>query len=147
MTLADFDPFLEELVASYAREHVRAGRWTEEEALDSSRKEVRELLPAGRETPHHFFFTVLVNDPEEKAGVIWLALEPRGGFIYDLAIFESFRRRGFAEAAMLELEELVRAKGGAKISLHVFGDNFGARKLYSKLGYTETNLVMSKTLS
>ncbi len=78
--------------------------------------------------------------------MIWLAIEPRGGFVYDLRVFETYRRRGYAEQAMRLIEQVAREKGVGKVSLHVFGDNLGARKLYTKLGYSETNVLMSKSL-
>ncbi len=79
--------------------------------------------------------------------MIWLAIEPRGGFVYDLKVFEPFRRQGHAEHAMRLLEQVVRDHGAQKLSLHVFGDNHGARQLYVKLGYAETNVMMSKSLT
>ncbi len=45
------------------------------------------------------------------------------------------------------MEKIARDKGAQKISLHVFGYNLGARKLYTKLGYAETNVAMSKALA
>lgn len=147
MGSADFDPYLDRLIRSYAEEHIRSGRWTAEEGLAESRKEVQKLLPAGPKTPNHFLYTIIGGSPEEKVGVTWLASEPRGGFVYDLLIFDSFRRRGYAEEAMRVLERVAKEKGIRKLSLHVFGDNLGARKLYIKLGYAETNVVMSKMLA
>jgi len=142
----EFVPFLEQLIQSYAEENIRAGRWTREEGLLEARKETQKLLPNGRETPDHFIFSIVENATGEKVGAVWLAIEPRGGFVYDLLILEPYRRRGFAEQAMGLLEEVARGKGAEKISLHVFGDNAGARTLYTKLGYSETNVIMSKPL-
>jgi ribosomal protein S18 acetylase RimI-like enzyme len=147
MSSSDFDPFMDRLIRSYAEDHIRAGRWTAAEGVTEARKEVQKLLPAGLVTPNHFLLTVVAGSPEEKVGAIWLAKEPRGGFVYDLLIFEPFRRRGYAEEAMRELEQVAREAGISKLSLHVFGDNQGARKLYAKLGYVETNVIMSKTLT
>jgi ribosomal protein S18 acetylase RimI-like enzyme len=96
---------------------------------------------------NHFFFTIIAGSPDEKVGAIWLAVEPRGGFVYDLLIFERFRRMGYAEEAMRAIERVAIEKGARKLSLHVFGDNPGARKLYAKLGYAETNLIMSKSVA
>jgi ribosomal protein S18 acetylase RimI-like enzyme len=146
MESGDFDAFYERMVREYAADHIRAGRWTSEEGLVEARKETQALLPAGRETPGHFFFTILAGSPEEKVGVLWWAIEPRGGFIYDLLIFERFRQRGFAEQAMRLLESVAREKGVQKLSLHVFGSNSVARRLYMKLGYVETHVNMSKSL-
>jgi ribosomal protein S18 acetylase RimI-like enzyme len=147
MVPADFDPYMETLTRAYADDHVKTGRWTKEEGPGKAREEVRILLPNGRETPNHFFYSILADPSEEKVGSIWLAMEPRGAFIYDLVIFEPYRRRGYAEEAMRLIERVASEKGARRISLHVFGDNVGARKLYIKLGYSETNVVMSKPLA
>ncbi len=115
--------------------------------MAEARKEVQKLLPAGGDTPSHFFFTVVAGPTEEKVGAIWLAIEPRGGFVYDLQIFQPFRRRGYAEEGRLLLERVAQEKVAQKFSLHAFGDNPAARHLHAKLGYTETNVVMSKQLA
>ncbi len=146
MESADFEPYLDQLTRNYAEGHIRTGRWAADEGLAKARGEVNGMLSAGLTTPNHFFYTILGGPNEEKVGVIWLASEPRGGFVYDLRIFDSFRRQGFAENAMRVLEQVAKEKGIQKISLHVFGDNLGARKLYVKLGYAETNVVMAKVL-
>jgi ribosomal protein S18 acetylase RimI-like enzyme len=147
MVATEFGPFLDQLIRSYAEENIRAGLWSEEEGLVEARKQIQALLPAGRETPNHFFLTILSDAAEEKVGAIWFAVEPRGGFVYDLLILEPFRRRGYAEQAMVLLERIAREKGARKLLLQVFGDNEGARKLYSKLGYAERAIAMSKTLA
>jgi len=146
MDSTDFHPYLERLIREYAADHVRTGRWTEQEGPAKSREEVGKLLPAGLETPDNFLFTIIADPSQDKVGLIWLAIEPRGAFIYDLNVFEPHRRRGYAEEAMLLIEGVAREKGARKISLHVFGDNQGARMLYTKLGYCETNVAMSKSL-
>ncbi len=147
MDPGDFDAYFERCAREYAADHVKTGHWTEQDGLANAKEEIRKLLPAGTQTPNQFLFT-LVNVPSEnKVGVVWLAIEPRGGFIYDLLVFEPYRRRGFAEQAMRLIESVAREEGVGKISLHVFGDNLGARKLYTKLGYSETNVLMSKSLA
>ncbi len=146
MDPGDFDRYFEPLAREYAADHVKTGRWTEEEGLANAKEEIRKLLPAGLETPNQFLFTMVDLPSGDKVGLIWLAVEPRGGFIYDLRVFETYRRRGYAEQAMRLIEQVAREKGVGKVSLHVFGDNVVARKLYTKLGYSETNVLMSKSL-
>jgi ribosomal protein S18 acetylase RimI-like enzyme len=143
----DFDQYFEDCSREYAADHVKTGRWTEEEGLAKAKEEIRKLLPAGPKTPDQFLLTIVDLPSEDKVGVIWLAIEPRGGFIYDLRVYETYRRRGYAEQAMRLIEQVAREKGVDKISLHVFGDNMGARKLYAKLGYSETNVLMAKPLT
>jgi ribosomal protein S18 acetylase RimI-like enzyme len=147
MNEADFEPYLDRLIGEYAADHIRAGRWTAAEGLAEARKEVGKLLPSGRESPNQYIFSIVAGAPESKVGVLWLASEPRGGFVYDLRVFEPFRRHGYAEEAMRLAEEVARSKGLDKISLHVFGDNVSARRLYTRLGYAETHVIMSKSLA
>jgi ribosomal protein S18 acetylase RimI-like enzyme len=143
---SEFATYLDGSVRSYAEENVRAGRWSAEEALSEAQKQIQGLLPQGLHTPNNYFFSIRADPSGEPVGIIWLAVEPRGGFVYDLNIFEAHRRRGYAEAAMRQIEGVARDHGAQKISLHVFGDNSGARRLYLKLGYSETNVMMSKPL-
>ncbi len=146
MDAAQFDGYLAAMLPSYAAQNVKSGRWTEEESVAEARKQLDGLLPAGLATPNNHLLAIVTGSPQEKVGVVWLAIEPRGGFIYDLEVFEPFRRRGYGEAAMRELEGFARARGARKLLLHVFGDNDRARKLYLKLGYVETNVLMAKPL-
>lgn len=108
---------------------------------------MNRILSAGRETPDHYFFSIYGGEPEEKVGVIWLAAEPQRAMVFDLIVEKEHRRHVYAEEAMRLVEPIAREKGAGKMALHVFGDNADARKLYTKLGYSETNVVMSKSLT
>jgi ribosomal protein S18 acetylase RimI-like enzyme len=149
MTEAEYQAFLEPSIREYAEDHVKDGEWSEEEALEKSRKEFYDLLPQGLETPNHYLFTI-VNEEQQNVGMIWFMLRKRQGklaaFIYDVKVDEPFRRRGYASQAFRELEHKVRELGGSKIALHVFGHNHGAIQLYTKLGYVVTNLHMAKEI-
>jgi ribosomal protein S18 acetylase RimI-like enzyme len=147
MTEGEYGPFLENLLVEYAADHVRGGRWTAAEAPAMARAEVGHLLPAGLASPNHYFFTVVADPEAAKVGVVWLAIEPRGAFVYDLLIHPDHRRKGYAEAAMRAAEAVAREKGATRIALHVFAENAAARRLYVKLGYSETNVVMAKPLA
>ncbi len=146
MDEAAFRPYVERLIRTYAADHVRAGTWTAEEAEVKARGEVEHLLPHGTKTPGHFLYTIAAGAPEVRVGIAWLAIESRGAFVYDLEVEPEHRRHGYAEAAMRALEPIAREHGADRISLHVFGDNLGARRLYERLGYAETNVRMAKSL-
>jgi ribosomal protein S18 acetylase RimI-like enzyme len=146
MSEVDFRAYLEVLIPDYAQEHVSGGRWTAEEALAASRAEIEKLLPGGLATKDHYLYNVMADGEAQPVGLLWLAVEKGKAFIYDIVIHDSFRRRGYATQSLLALEEKVRQLGLNTVSLHVFGHNQGARALYQKLGYTETNVQMTKTL-
>jgi ribosomal protein S18 acetylase RimI-like enzyme len=83
-------------------------------------------------------------------GVLWfranLDSATPSGFIFDIEIDESHRRKGYARQAMQQLEEIARKMGLRQLELHVFAFNEGARSLYESLGYTVTSLNMAKRL-
>lgn len=150
MTDAEFETYTARLIPDYAQEHVEAGNWSPEEALERSERQVRELLPEGPRTPNQFVYTIQDERTETTVGILWFARQQRRAaweaYVYDIEIDEEYRRRGYGSDAFRALEEKVRGLGLSTISLHVFGHNRAARAMYEGLGYVETDIWMSKTL-
>jgi len=149
LTREQFEEWLPRAIAEYAQEHVTGGRWTAREATRKSREEFDLLLPQGVASKGHRFFSI-VRLPDRKAvGILWIRIEKKpqpSAFIFNIEIFRSFRRRGYATRAMKLLEQEARRLGLENIRLHVFGHNHAARPLYEKLGYVATNIGMRKKL-
>ena len=84
----------------------------------------------------------------ERVGYVWFAPEDRPlgriAFIYDIAVEPEHRRTGHAQAALAEIEAWARANECVGVQLHVFGSNAGARQLYLRAGYVETDVIMLK---
>lgn len=145
MNSIEFEEYLRYAIQNYASEHVKAGNWTEQEAISKSTKAYEELLPEGEKTADNELFTI--RDGDKEVGMIWLAQGPNDkGFIYDIKIQEDSRGRGYGKQAMEEIEKVARNLNLKSIGLHVFGHNQVARGLYQKLGYAETNIKMEKKL-
>lgn len=138
------------VMREYAADKVRAGNWPAEGALQRSAEEFKHYLPQGPATKDAFLYTILDPELGQKVGVIWFSLvsepPPRAAFIYDFLIYEPYRRKGYGAQAMLAMEEKVREQGVDTISLHVFGHNLPARRLYEKVGYDITNVIMTKKI-
>jgi len=66
------------------------------------------------------------------AATIIGAFDGRRGHIYHLAVAESHRRRGIAQALLTEIEKRLIAKGAIRAILVVFANNAEARALYEK---------------
>jgi len=150
MTQAEFDEWLPKAIVEYAQEHVVDGRWSEQEAVEKSRAEHQSLLPQGLATPAHHLWTITRSSDRKAVGLLWanMVRTPRPHlFIYNIEIHPDFRRRGYAEAAMRQIEVEAKRMGAETIRLHVFGHNAAARPLYVKLGYEPTNIVMAKSLT
>ncbi len=58
-------------------------------------------------------------------------------YISNIAVFEGFRRRGFANDLLLNAEKDAKMLMAAKMVLDVEEDNHAAIALYKKLGYAE----------
>ncbi len=150
MTQPDFEDFLESDIRQYAAERTEAGYWSEAEAMPRSRTEHEVLLPQGLATKDHYIYTIRERETGAAAGVIWLKVSldssRPSGFIFDLEIYEQFRRKGYARQAMLQLEEVARGLGLQQLGLHVFAHNANARALYESLGYAVASLNLLKPL-
>lgn len=150
MSPEQYAAYVDQAVREYADEKVRAGNWSAEEALARSAEEHRQLLPEGPSTPNHYLFLIEDTENGRHVGMIWLARLSFGGketcWVYDFRIDEPFRRRGYGEQALRAADEKARELGLDSISLHVFGHNVAARRLYEKMGYEITNINMTKRL-
>lgn len=148
MTGEEYQTYLELIVPDYAHENVTAGYWDEAEALERSRQALASLLPEGVNTPGHYLY--IVRDEKQRVGVVWFQARTdqpiKSGFVYDIAMDEDQRGKGYGKAAMLLLEEKAREMGLTQIGLHVFAHNAVAKGLYEKLGYEVTSQNMVKKL-
>jgi len=147
-----WDAILETRIPDYAEEQTRSGRWSEEEALEKATEEFDKMLSDGVKTAKNHVHGIIDQASDETAGYLWYVEREKAGkpnvFICDLQIFEAYRRRGLASAALLALDEIVqREHGTQRIELHVFGSNHPARALYTNMDYEETNVIMAKNLA
>jgi ribosomal protein S18 acetylase RimI-like enzyme len=148
MTQARYESWLAATIKDYAAEKVASGNYPDDDtSLDRSKAEFDALLPQGLQTPGHEIRS-MIDEDDQAVGYVWFTIEsrPQGRvvFIYDIAVDPEFRRRGHAQAALAAVEEYARANDCIGVMLHVFGSNAGARELYRKAGYEETNVIMLK---
>ncbi len=80
------------------------------------------------------------NQPEVYEEIQW-QLDGNFVCVHRLAINPNFQKQGLAYKAMLEVESWAEMKGYSHIRLDAFGENAGARNLYTKLGYKEKGMV------
>jgi len=151
MTRTEFQTYCGRCIPDYAQEHVKAGNWDSTEALEKASEQFGRILPDGLDTTNQYLFSIEDEDTGSEIGIIWFAIDDKGlqpsAFIYDLMIYEEFRRKGYGTQAMRTLEQQVKELGAIRISLHVFGHNHAARDLYEEVGYEITDVSMSKKLT
>ena len=147
MDEATYDAWRAATTRSYADEKVAAGAWPPADALERSEAEFQKLLTDGRSTAGHHLRS-MIDDAGQRVGQVWYVAEDRPIgrviFIYDIEVQPEHRRKGHAQAALRAIEDDARALGCIGVQLHVFGGNAGARELYRKAGYEETDVMMLK---
>jgi ribosomal protein S18 acetylase RimI-like enzyme len=151
MTEAECAAWLDVLTSSYAEGHTKTGNWSAEEALETAKAEIGALLPDGLRTRDHHLYTVRDVADGESVGMLWINVRPKAGrpeaYIYDIQMDEDRRGRGYGRATMNACVARARELGADSVGLHVFGSNAVARKLYTSLGFVETDVLMSLPLA
>jgi len=149
MTELEYTAWLAAVIPSYAADKVALDRWSKEDAIERANKEYEELLPKGLETANNYFFAVL-DASGEAVGSLWFVEAERIGYrvayVFDIVVKPAYRRQGHAMRALEALEGEAARRGLAGIALQVFGHNLAGRALYSKLGFSATNIQMYKPL-
>ena len=136
-------------IQEYAKAKVKSGNWSEKDALQLSKKSFLSFLPNDKDATGHSIMTIVDSKSHEKVEVLWVEWnnkEYNATFIWDIIIYENFRRKGFGSAALKQLENLCKDKGSSSICLQVFGHNKSAITMYDSLGYYPTNIIMKKDL-
>jgi ribosomal protein S18 acetylase RimI-like enzyme len=141
----DFDHFLERGIREYAEDHVRNGNWPVEGALERSKKEFEQYLPEGIHSKDQYIYSI-VDENENKIGILWVQVRDGKAFIYDFAIDEAFRGKGYGKQALVAMDEKLKLMNVESVGLHVFGDNVVAQELYKKAGFQITGIHMKKSL-
>jgi ribosomal protein S18 acetylase RimI-like enzyme len=148
MAADQFGEWRDEAIEAFANDTARSSGQELAVAREAAAALFHELLPDGLDTDSAWLFVVL--DPANvTVGRLWLGTVPEDehcAYVYEIAIVESQRRRGYGRATMLAAERFVRAEGYARLGLTVFGFNVAAQRLYESLGYSVFKTRMVKTL-
>ncbi|MGJ5895874.1 GNAT family N-acetyltransferase [Streptomyces sp. V2] len=136
-------PFVENSFRAFAEACVERGI-TREEAATRIAREI-PAPPATRPVPPGSTIDVLEH-PDGRLGILWLAAEGDKSYIYDVEVAEEFRGRGYGRTLMHLAETRAIAAGKALIGLNVFAGNDPAERLYESLGYEVVGHGMYKVL-
>lgn len=143
-----FKDYYEQSMKDYAYEHVKAGNWKEEEAMQKAKEQFEQLLPNGLATKNHYLFSVLAYG--EAIGSLWLYVtateHEKKAFIYDVELEKDQRGKGYGKETMRVLDAYAEAENISQIRLHVFAHNERAIALYNQTGFEMTGHHMLKKL-
>ena len=142
MTEDEFLRFKEYSIADYAKDLADGQQLSMEQALETSEREFTETLPKGLETDGQFLMMILDAESGKDSGYIWFFYEEENGiqvvWLCDFLIYEDQRGKGYAKAALAEMERMAKAAGCVKSVLFVWDHNPAGKSLYQKCGYVTT---------
>jgi GNAT superfamily N-acetyltransferase len=149
MTAEEFRGYRAHAIQDYADEVRRNTGVDAEGARKHAERAFTDILPDGLASPGHRIL-VAEDPPGERIGLLWLARLHREGirtaWIYDVAVEEPLRGRGYGRRLMEAAEEQARGLGVRRLELNVFGDNERARRLYGSMGFVEMSRQLYKEL-
>ncbi|MBI3910786.1 MAG: GNAT family N-acetyltransferase [Armatimonadetes bacterium] len=127
-----------------------------EERARLSPEEIREALEATHaallERPGMAIF-VAETEAGERAGLLWfgqnrnLVTGETEGWIYNVSVARKWQGRGLGQQLMEYGEAHARAAGYQTLGLMVASHNETAQRLYQRLSFRTTNLIMRKRLA
>jgi ribosomal protein S18 acetylase RimI-like enzyme len=132
---------------SYGKEKAREGL-SENDARAEAEASFQRHLGKGKDSPNHHVYAITREG--STIGTLWWGVQKHGtqevAWIYDIVLDPAYRGKGLGRRTMEWAMRDAKAKGFAKLGLHVFGHNQTARKLYESLGFEATNIVMYRKI-
>jgi ribosomal protein S18 acetylase RimI-like enzyme len=148
MTEDEVADFVTRTVDPYIEARITAGDHPDD-ARRIADEQTEALFPGGTPAPGQRVYWV-VDDDGTSVGSLWIGprtpTRPEFYWVWDVAIDEAYRGRGFGRVAMTLAEEESRTQGATALGLNVHGHNVVARNLYESMGYQTTALQMRKSL-
>ena len=140
MNKEEFRCFMENGVAGYTETLIRGRALDRELARREAEEAFYGMFPEGPETEDQFLAFIVDAQSDKTVGEIWFGYEEEDGvpqvYLSEFLIYEPDRRKGYAAAALAEMERIAGANGCAMSALYVWDHNPGAYALYQKCGYS-----------
>ncbi len=115
MTDDQYQAFMEISCADQVQDQILAGLMESSQAAEIIAAQQKQMLPQGVCTPNQYFFSIQSTATGEQVGYLWFTtMKRRGreyGFVMDIQIDPSHRRRGYGAAAFAAMERFALAKG------------------------------------
>lgn len=144
MTSEEFEVIKGKMISDYAKDKVKAGHWSQTDAIDLSKETFEEILNSGIDTEGHYFLNIY--DSEQKVGFIWIKLSDGGLYLNNFSIYDEFKKTGYEKDIIQLLEERARELKAQKICMHNYGYDENIVNLYQSLGYKVTDVYYKKNI-
>jgi ribosomal protein S18 acetylase RimI-like enzyme len=130
-------PFLETLYRSVRWDELAPTGWPDEAKLAflDSQFDLQHRQYAGAFAGADFW---IVEHEGAPVGRFYVERTPAQLHLVEISLLTAWRGKGFGGALIGMLQDEVRAGGARRVVLSVDRTNFGARRLYQRLGFVET---------
>lgn len=139
MTEAEYLQFRDFSIAEYAKDLMNGEDLNYEAALKNAEREFSKMLPDGLGTENQFILMIRDVKSGKEVGWIWYSYEMdedgKQVFLCDFLIHKNERRKGYASAALTEMERRAKADACKTAALFVWNHNEPGVALYKKCGY------------
>lgn len=140
MSEAEYLQFRKFSVSEYAKDLMNGEKLDHNAAAKKAEREFCEMLTDGLDTEDHFVMMIRDAQRGKEVGWIWYCYvtdeDDKQVFLCDFLIYEDERRKGYASAALAEMERRAKADGCGAAALFVWDHNGPGAALYRKCGYT-----------
>lgn len=140
MSETEYQQFRQFSVSEYAKDLMNGEKLNHNAAAKKAEREFSELLTNGPDTEGHFVMMIKDTQSGKEVGWIWYCYvtgeDEKYVFLCDFLIYEDNRRKGYASAALAEMERVAKADGCYAAALFVWDHNEPGVALYRKCGYT-----------
>lgn len=139
MTLQEYNVFYDYSSNQHANELMRELNISFDKALHETETELKEMLPDGLDTKNNSLMVIEDTLDSKIVGFMWYLYELTNDiqqvFLCDFVIQKQERQKGYATAALYEMEKIAKSCGCEESVLFVANENVPAQKLYTKCGY------------
>ena len=139
MTEDEFGRFRSYSIDDYADDLAGGTGLSHDKALAAAAQAFDGLLKDGKDTEGQYLMSIDDENSGNSVGWIWYFFEEEGGvrrvWLNDFLIFGSERRKGFASAALSEMEKRAAESGCAESALWVWDRNAAGQRMYRACGY------------
>jgi len=135
MTKKEYKTFIKKSIKRFAKEQIKSGYWTKEEALKEAKAQYKRNMGKGLKEPRLDFYTIR-NKEDKKVGSLLLVKQKNILFMDEIYIQKKYRHQGYGTATLKRVEKIAKKLNYDKVGIQVFTHNKVAKILYDNEGFS-----------
>lgn len=145
MIQSEFDLIKGKMIADYAKDKIKMGIWSEEDALELAKDTFNTILKKGVNTENQYLYNLLSPQGEKKA-FVWLGKANSEIFVYNISFYDADKGTGYSKELLGLIEEKAVQLDANRISYHMFGYREELIKILEENAYNITDVTLAKKI-